>query len=397
MGKKIINQEDREKYLEKEENKDMPGSINEEQMGQVMETMKNLRDASDDLKVLASLPSNNGIEEVQNPGVGEEVVAQVKINPETGERAVIKTGLIEESTETDLLHTDTETPISFDVVRETLKEQEETKDIDLSDEETLQVMEVVHRMQKNEKFNVYRALPEPIQEMINQFAKENGYGNYSVEAKSGRNMAAEMIMESFISQMSIKQGILDLNKELAGIMDELNNEAIMCSIEMEGKRQEVIEKYIAEHPDDHEATTKLNLILDGMHSGYSLDILIDAARNHKIPKIKKFDLEKPQKIYRSFLAKYEKNTVYSIISIIDASHALYRHTREFLTPKDIHLFFVAFCKFCQNFTPEVPYQHAFMYYVIYNCVMLDGTRKVQKEYGDQFIENVKEVIELLKS
>ena len=59
---------------------------------------------------------------------------------------------------------------------------------------------------------------------------------------------------------------------------------------------------------------------------------------------------------------------------------------EKFTDKDIKSFFICFCKQCMNMSPEVVTDHAYMYYFLYYCVMLDGDK------SDKFRNNLLEVI-----
>lgn len=401
MGRKIVKEESNSVVTT-----DLPESISEDQVKDVMQVLKEAREQSEDLKVLASLPSNNGVEE-HAPEDGEEAVATVVTNTATGERSVVGVTsipdyLAEVDKEIDAKRAlepveVTEEPISKEVVEDFTKKNAFFENVNMDDAEILQLMNVVHRVQRKEKFNIYKALPLSIQNEVDRFAAANGYGGLSVEAKTGKNAAAEFLVESFVAEMSISQGVMDLNNELSKIMGEMNLAGVGFSIEYAKEREKILEKYIEEHPDNVEQIESLKNILKAIDDAYTLSPLILAAKEHKIGRIKKIELEKPKKIVDRFLAKYLDNPQYNIYSVYDAMKVLYRKTKNDLSENDIYLFFIAFCKYCKNFKPEIPVENAFMYYVPYNCIMLDGCVGEYEEYGNVFVNNVKEVINALKS
>ena len=54
---------------------------------------------------------------------------------------------------------------------------------------------------------------------------------------------------------------------------------------------------------------------------------------------------------------------------------------------------LAYCKFCLNYKPEVPEEHAFVYYVLYNIALLDIYKS--QEYDDfapEFLKNIVDII-----
>ena len=60
-------------------------------------------------------------------------------------------------------------------------------------------------------------------------------------------------------------------------------------------------------------------------------------------------------------------------------------------------FFIAYCKQTTNMHAENPYEHAYMYYVIYNIVLADINKSEEtRETSDIFLSHVKEVIKNLR-
>ncbi|MCF0113797.1 MAG: hypothetical protein HUJ56_00480, partial [Erysipelotrichaceae bacterium] len=138
--------------------------------------------------------------------------------------------------------------------------------------------------------------------------------------------------------------------------------------------------------EDEEKREKLRQIIDQVDAARELAELKEYALKCKI---KPFDLEKPGKIFGRMMNKYN-NSTNNIYHIDLANSALYRHlSQEGYDQKHIDAFFICFCKYTTNFTPENVLQHAYMYYVLYYCAMLDSDRSVK------FKNNIKEVIDNL--
>ena len=95
--------------------------------------------------------------------------------------------------------------------------------------------------------------------------------------------------------------------------------------------------------------------------------------------------------------KYSNYNIYDInLAIPILARNITDEDHEY-TDKDIYAFFIVFCKQCMNKSPEVVIDHAYMYYVLYNIVLLDMNKGEAKNVSDEFKENVREVIANIKT
>ena len=73
----------------KEEKK--PKKLTSEEVKLITETLNNVVEQNANLKVIADLPSNNGVSESESDLKGEDKVVTVNVNPVTNEKTVVGT------------------------------------------------------------------------------------------------------------------------------------------------------------------------------------------------------------------------------------------------------------------------------------------------------------------
>ena len=371
----------------------------------------------------AELPSNNGVED-HEPEEGETKLMQVSINPVTGEhipvgevdKDVIEDDetfeeMIERVKNSDIEINDSPfTPEEFDqyIVNGENSEslfKEISKGTEYDDETIRQLLEVTNRKMKGEEFNVYKALPAKIQELINSYCRQGQVPLNTPNGNQFRNMVTEELINEFISNIGLSRIQSDFSKELEDIFDKGTKE---ISESIVGYTEERAKHYreAAESMEDPEKKAKLLLILDNVDEGYNLTTLKEYA---KTCKIKKYDLERPDKIYRSFLQKY-KNSKFNIYGIEMATPIVLRNLNKDADDNpiptdspdhydqiDVDAFFIAFCKQTAGYDPNNnPNQHAYMYYLMYNCIFTEINTGDAKDVSIKFLQNIKDVINNLR-
>ena len=65
--------------------------LTNEELKLITETLNNVVEQNANLKVIADLPSNNGVSEAENDLKGEDKVVTVNVNPATNEKTIIGT------------------------------------------------------------------------------------------------------------------------------------------------------------------------------------------------------------------------------------------------------------------------------------------------------------------
>ena len=354
-----------------------------------------------DVEMIQNLPSNNGVETREDtPEEGETKVINTQVNPLTGENVILNTDEVEVNTDTpadklekitidDLTKTATEEEIT-EAMQEDGILKEISKDIEWSADEVKQILAVTNRRIKKENFNVYRALPESVQKMINDYINQE-MGITSIagarvsQINSIRNAIAENIVDQFQNDITLNRAKHDFAHELASIYHSGTKEISESAVEYTEDRNKQYRE-AAEKMEDPEKKERMLAILDRIDDARSLDELKEFAKKCKI---KSIELEKPRRVLGTVMSKYEKsaNNIYAIDL---CKYTLGRNLPE-RTENEIMCFFIVFCKYVMNWDINVPLNHAFIYYVLYYCAMLDGDK------SDIFKNNVREVIDNIKT
>lgn len=369
------------------------------------------------LETLSQMPSNQGTEETdpEKREPGEYRQTMVSIDPATGEHKILghQEGLDDNETFEEMYERVQKGQINLETPPVTEKELisfiSDTKNQSMIAEivegvpelkpETIKtLLDIVNRKMNREDFNIYKAFPEEIRKLVDQHLCKSGVPINTVDGKHYRNFISEALINDFIYNINADRTITDFNKEIEELFTKNASDIAESVVGYTEERNRKYREY-AEKMEDPKKKEQVLLVLDQIEEGYNLTNLKEFAKRCRI---KKFDLEKPSKIYNSFLSKYEDSS-YNIYSIEMAANILERHINEGLEePKysasDIFAFFLCFCKQCMNMSPEVVTDHAYMYYVIYNIVIMDMNKSENTKYvSDTYLGNIREVIDNLRS
>ena len=404
-------------------------TITPEQVEQINEVMEENKMLSEELKEVAEMPSNNGVEE-HSPEEGESVKALVTIDPVTGEHKVQKV-LTEDDVEPideedrdfferldkiekGELKVDLDTsPANINEVIDIIKSDNAlikeisrgTKGFENIPEDAVRkLLEVANRKMKKENFNIYKELPKEIQDMILKYCSGVGVPINTPNGNKYRNMIADQLVEEFISNISYNRIQHDLSSEIDSIFKNMETEIADKAV-VNNEEREIRYREEAEKIEDPEKKEKVIAILDAMQEGYDLTELKEFAKKCKI---KRYELERPDKIYQDFIRKY-KDSSQNVYGIDSAIAVLLRNLNKdkdgdpITTPggeviidydeKKVNAFFIAFAKQIMNYDPEHNIlQHAYIYYVLYNAMFTDINIGEKKATSLIYMNNVKEVI-----
>lgn len=380
--------------------------LTDEQVDQINQNLESAREENPNLKFIKDLPSNNGVEESQGDENGYSESTTVTVNPNNGvilptAEKGIQNGsdtsfeqMLKDSEERVKNNVSEKVVITEEDIKDQTKNDELFKELNLSSEDVVMILNATKRYQNKEDFNIYRALPESVQNSIQKYCASAGFGDKSSQSNSVRNSIAEAIIDSFVTNITVNKYAMDFQNEMNEIENQINKEFSKMFIDYTQSREEYV-KALVEKVGDESKKALIGDVLDAVHDGFALERIKIAARENRIPKIKRFDIQKPSRSFDSFNGKYMKST-YNIYSIYTACKTLSRHMKD-TDENDVILFFVAIAKFCMNYTPENAVEHAFMYYAMYNPLLLDIYKgEDYDKFAEQYIGNVKEIIALLK-
>lgn len=364
--------------------------------------------ANDDekLRVLNNLPSSNGVKERPNVAVMEdstEKKVKVTVDPLTGASNIVG------NADDDM---DKVPPINLDEYLDMSKYEKDNIDINenminfdevkedygLSKEETVAIIPLMKRVQAGEDFDVYAELKHispKIANVINKAGKSSGITNESMAKDFINEMILDICVNSFTIDVNevIDNEIRNTAPDLSGMYIDL----ITCK---KDKLNNLADNIDAE---DHGKAEQLREIAKACEESYTYSGFKEALASHKI-KIKKYEIERPDKVFNNFCFKYQ-NTKLAINQVADIVLCIPRHFKESrievdrneITRDTVIAFAVAFCNYCMNFKVTNNAQHMFMYYFIRNILSMDivGSGEEVSEFYRDLVTNIVECLNII--
>ena len=273
------------------------------------------------------------------------------------------------------------------------------KDADkFSDETKNELLDLINQYATHKEEGVkFNQLPDEVKDkIINTTRVKVAPINTSV-----LNNVATEIIDEFYSYASINSATEEFTKQANALFVDAQNKIIPYMLEAEKNRDEAIKKALAE-VDDYEGKQEIIDNFDAMSDAYSLKPLKENA--HRI-KVKPIELEKPSRVFEPIHFRYHKDPRYNIFTLTSALPVLskqlfmngkitkFDHEKMISAKK----FLVVFAKYCADFRPNVPKEHAFMYYVLNNINLLITYKgEAYDKFAGPFLENVMEVVSNIK-
>ena len=209
---------------------------------------------------------------------------------------------------------------------------------------------------------------------------------------------ADDLITDLYSTVSTKMMIDYANTETAKAFSQAQEEIFPLIQDYENKRNDMLREALKDVPDTDEDKQYVENSLDAMADSYNMDKLKEFA--HKC-KIKKFQLEKPAKVFDTIHNKYRKADIkYNIYSLTSALPVLSKHLFQgkYISSDDAKdqisakKFLIAFTKYCMNFDVEDTYERTYMYYTLYYIYLLTTYKgEAYEKFANPFLTNVMEV------
>lgn len=375
----------------------------EEGKKQIMDMMEEAAKNSPAVNVLRDIEENP-----TGPSEGEFVPATVAIDPETGAKSVIDTAKDDDLSFEDKLDNLSESfsaedlisniEITTDDVKQATIEGNILDDngFNISDKAALELVEMLNKYNKTGKIT-YKDFPEETKKYFDKYFKDNGITGYNVQSNTMRNMIAEAFADELKNNIQMKKFNEEFNDQIEGIFDKMNEEISPMFMDYNNSREDYINK-VVNSINDEEKKKKAEAILDSIHDAFELTRLIEAAPKTKI---KKFYLEKPEKVYNIITSKYKDNN-YHIYDLALVAKTLDKHLKQNnIIPEDDETsaikVVILFALTCANYIVEEPDQHAFMYYFTYTAVLLEIYKAGEYDkFAPVYLGNVKKVIDNLR-
>lgn len=233
------------------------------------------------------------------------------------------------------------------------------------------ILNIVKRRNNGEVFDVYNALPKSVKEYVDNVVGQSKSGRTKgITKRAITNKLLDKMAElSKNSGEEFESSVSKSSIEIQGVSDKYSSDFGNLLLDINTERDELLNKRLARFEEEGNTAgiEKINKIKRGIERSNSLDEFIDFCSKCKI---KKIDIEKPQRIFDTLRFKYNDMDL-SAGEIQECPKALHDH----LSPEfnDTHklMLCIAFCKYCQNFSPSNPEEHVFMFYTVRNMGILN--------------------------
>lgn len=222
----------------------------------------------------------------------------------------------------------------------------------------------------------YDDLPNGLKNIVSQIMASTNTRGVRAANIMNKNKVAKMLIDDFVAEykkdttvnMDLDTVLAGFDKEVDKISNEMSSELGNMMIGFDEERRLEIEAAIkkCEESGNTKGVEKLKTLKSSIEDAFSLDKFKEFC---KTCKIKKFDIKKPNRYFDYFNMKYISHT--NVINDIKMCPTiLRRHDISTYQCMNVALC-VAFCKYCENMSPDNIDEHTFMYYFIRNIFVLD--------------------------
>lgn len=382
--------------------------LTDDQVQKISDKIEEISKDNDVLNIVSSLPSNNGVTEAPVNVFADQSDVEVKdvivsVDPNTGANNVVDNAEDEEIPEVDLNdYLDMAAYESGTMDLDNVEISESIrKEYDLSDQDCVNLIKLLKRVQaKEEDIPYYNELPEGIKKFVDTMCMAEGVLN-----KPGKNATAKTVIDMLFHEIGADLFSIDINNV---INNEIKKSGVDLSAIYEdmivGKKDKLLEAASkSEEEGNAEAAKTLRDMANACEESYMMSEFIEAIDKHAI-RLKRFDMEKPQKVVNSFCDQYRESKM-SINNVWDLTVCIPRHLAvssieinpEEITMDTIRAFVLLFCKYCQNKKNTVATDHIFMYYFIKNILYLDAlpSDATVSKFGQDLIDRIVSTLKLV--
>ena len=295
--------------------------------------------------------------------------------------------------------------IEYDVTEEDVKSHSDLSIANfenMSDEAALELVKLINKTRKGNSVK-FSDLPEEIQTGLTEYleaAFDIPISDHSKRSNQIRNSIADTMMQEYIKVIEIDKYVEHFNYKVEHLFDDTINELSPIFKQYNDANNKHIEELIAkaDTPEKKEIGEKIVAAIKDAYNLESIKELIPKTR------IKKFEVEKPNRVFDSIHGKYN-SPKYHIYNLYGCAATLSKHLfnngiiSDARRSRDLAIkLLLVFCHKCRNFKTEVTSDNAYMYYFTYNIYLLDMYKGEQyEEYVDDYLKGyIKEAIDILE-
>lgn len=274
------------------------------------------------------------------------------------------------------------------------------------------VATLIARRMSGENFDIYSEMPDDYKHQVDMIYTDTiAKLPANQRNRFTKNSIAKMIIDDMIndfrktnsSQVDLDTILSGFDEDVKKLHGEISTELGGIMMNFDDERKAEIDAAIKRCQDEGKdaAVEKLQKMRDTIDEAFHLPKFIEFCLNCKIRNI---EIKEPEKrIFSYFNSKYEKHK-YVINDIRSCPTILSRHLINY-TNDQLTGLCIAFCKYCQNMSPDNMDEHTFMYYFIRNIIAIDRLNpkgnmyeamdERSKHFYDTYVEALKKAIDNL--
>ena len=361
--------------------------------------------------LLESEPTNYVNIDATTPCLDGETV-MTSYNPTTGDQVVVD-GSNDIAEKIANIHLDNlingVESTSDAVINEVLKE------VCKKDDSLSSLSSLITKRLSGEDFDAYAEMPDDYKKQVDMLYAESaaqvGANRRAGSMMYSKKAIANMIIDDIIndvkkhanSQIDLDTILSGFDKDIEKMNNDLSSELGGMMMSFDEERKAEIDAAIkrCEESGKTEAIDNLKAMRDTIDDAFNLEKFIEFCKNCKIRNIEAKEPEK--RVFSYFNSKYDKHK-FTINDIRSCPTILDRHLTEYSHLQNTILC-IAFCKYCQNMTPNNMNEHTFMYYFIRNIIAIDrlnpkgrlyeGMDERSKAFYDSFVSALRKAMENL--
>ena len=291
--------------------------------------------------------------------------------------------------------------------------------LDMTDDEVMQFMDVLTKYSEDENYPLYKNLPAPIQKVIRDLAMQNG-----VPATEW-NKLSKVVMNEFLHTDGVDQALVDLQEALDEAL-KIPSVMDMYTEHTKHVMEEIIPQTIENIKDEYpEKAKQLEDIRRVFRESYDFSVAkADYESRATVRKaVRKHDTEF-KRVLNEFNFKNEKsnfkmNDIFEVPKVlnsvlIDLPETAYEmHAEDGTLEKlpaeykkileldifeaDIQKFTILLCKSAENRDPRDVVDASYMYYMMRNIIALQYTNEAKTEFAAELINNICETIVFIRN
>lgn len=368
-------------------NEEEGNKLSDDEINELVKTLE--ESISDDVKNLRDINNNTyPINAINKPELMEGEVL-MEIDAKTGENKILGPAseiVSDNGVTVDNIIDGTDKELLDSV---TIKEETYGKlnELGISEEDAIVLTKLITRRLNNEKFSIYKELPNSIKNMVRAMCGSNNINQLQA--------CSEIVLDQFISELKIEQEFIDFQETLKKEMDIPNLVDMYGEYLKESMEIKLIEKANQIQETDPEKAKVLLEISAAYTDSYTFRRQLEAFANN-VKECRRLDkeLKKYDRYCTEFNYKY-KNSKFKINDIKLIAHSLDRAFKGEVSVSNIKKLVVLFCRITRNMNPDNVVEHSYMYYTIKNILALDYM-KIDSEAYKNIVEQLHKVISYIE-